>query len=116
MGPDSYLTLHDRLSNTSQPHNVLVQLILDFGWLGTGIILLCAWRLLSSIMYKPSRLSASCKLPYLLSTFIIAYIVFSLFDGLFYYPLPMLHFIAVVAILYSITKQANAASEPNRHG
>ena len=112
MGPDSFVLIHDRLSGTSQPHNVLVQLILDYGWLGTSIILFCALRLLGPLLFRESPQRPESKLPFLLSCFIVSYTVYALFDGMFYYPLPMLHFIVVVAILFNLTAAAIPPSDP----
>lgn len=107
MGPGSYLWTNDLQFGTVQPHSVIVQLIIEYGYLGGSIILLCCCYFLYTL-YKSNKVAEHLKIEHFcLCCFFTAYLIYSLVDGLFYHAFPMLHLAIIIPIWFSISNSLN---------
>lgn len=86
----------------SQPHNAIVQFIMDFGYLGAAVFCFLMFRVLKPFFVQLSLSHENEPLRRSLVSFVIAYLLYALTDGLFYHPYPMLHFSIIVAILAAV--------------
>ncbi|WP_159287754.1 O-antigen ligase family protein [Zhongshania aliphaticivorans] len=100
-GPEAFLRLKVRMGGIVQPHNFVVQFLLEFGVVGSFgvmIMLLSSFRIyITSILTK--RLMAAG----LLGAFLISQFVFALVDGIFYHIVPLTMYLIIAAYLYQLT-------------
>lgn len=96
LGPEGYRWTIDALPSIAQPHNVVVQLFVEYGYFGGGIILVLVLGFIVWCATAKLKDKAQQELHFLLSAFIYSYILFALVDGLFYHTIPMLHLVLVV--------------------
>jgi len=93
-GPDGYWLSGCCGRTLLQPHNVVLQLLLDIGLVGCSILLLligCAVRRLGPTRARVERVLAS-PTRVVLAGLLGSYLAYGLIDGLFYHPLPLMHF------------------------
>lgn len=103
MGPGSYLWTDNVQFGTVQPHSMIIQLIIEYGYLGGSVILMCCCYFLYPL-YKSNMVAEHLKIEHLcLCCFFAAYLVYSLVDGLFYHAYPMLHLAIIIPIWFSIS-------------
>jgi len=100
-GPSSAVWLFKGTDHSyaSQPHNAVIQFIMDYGFLGASIICFLMYKMIKNFYIRFSLSSSNELLRRSLASFVAAYIVYALTDGLFYHPYPMIHFAIIVAVL-----------------
>ena len=113
-GPDGYRLLPSRIHGQIQAHSSLFQLIVEFGWVGGMIILAVFWRFFRQF-YTGTRLFVGAGTPEHLRlcmlSFISAFFIYSLIDGLLYHGLPLAHFAILTAMLASLSFPARDSVE-----
>jgi O-antigen ligase len=78
-----------------QPHNFVLQLLLDFGVVGCSILVLLSGYALKRLGgLRKLAVLVCCASPVnsVLACLLAAYLAYSLVDGVLYHPLPMMHF------------------------
>ena len=99
-----------RHANAIQPHNVLMQVLLAWGFIGLicilSLTLPLAWRTITIVRKSPGELAA----PFVAMASLAAY---SLFDGTFFHVLPLALFAAFLGITLA-PLSAREASGPER--
>lgn len=104
-GPDGFFAIRKQIDITRglvQPHGVLIQLVLEFGWLGGTVVLAVLWRCYRRMYQGLTLLTTKTgleKQKALMLALISAYFIFSLIDGLFYHALPIAHFCVFTALV-----------------
>ena len=111
LGPNGFSWSEGAIPETAQPHSSLIQLIIEYGWLGGGIILYRSWLFFAPMCRNLKHDTSSNKYRLCLALFFLVYLLYSLVDGLFYHVLPMLHLALLVPILFASTKQQFADRE-----
>ena len=91
-----------------QPHNVVVQFIMDFGFLGGAVLCFLAAKMLVRLSVKFNVSSRDELLRRSLFAFVLAYSIFSFSDGLFFHPLPMMNFAVVLTLLLALHSSIEA--------
>ncbi|MBT8114631.1 MAG: O-antigen ligase family protein [Arenicella sp.] len=109
-GPGGFQQIPGTPTYASQPHSFPLQLVIEFGWLGGAVIALCLIRLLLKVFMPRggSIDAADVELALVLKCAVIAYLVFSLVDGLFYHPIPLIHFAVIFAALTACNRRCYA--------
>lgn len=102
-GPDAYI--HSRCCNPTlaQPHNFVLQYLLEFGIVGCTILAALAWVLVRerwSAVARPDRLLGRPELAGL-AALLVGFLAYSSIDGLLYHAIPLVHFAVFVALLLS---------------
>ena len=92
----------------AQPHNSVVQFIMDFGFVGAAILLFLFAKALKqmSVKFNPSLDNELLRRSLL--SFVFAYLLFSLTDGLLYHPLPMANFAIILILLLALQSSIEA--------
>ena len=85
-------------------HNVIIQLILEYGYLGASIILYAAYKLFKPLMYFPKMIDDNERLRRMVLSFIVSFSVYSLFTGLFFHTLPIFQFSLMAIVLFALDK------------
>jgi O-antigen ligase len=101
-GPEGYQLSGCCNPNVVQPHNSVLQILLEFGVLGLVVF---AW--VAIVVFGPRVRAITLHTPRLernsidstLLAILAGFAGFSLIDGLFYYPVPLVHFALVCALL-----------------
>jgi O-antigen ligase len=86
----------------AQPHNSVVQFVMDFGFLGAAILIFMFAKALHKLTVKFNPALDNEPLRRSLVCFVLAFLVFSLTDGLLYHPLPMTNFFLILAVLVAL--------------
>lgn len=102
-GPDGYRTSECCTRQVVQPHNVLIQLLLESGLVGLAAAIWLVWKSFRqsiSDLMKDRALNRSCETQVCLAGTICGFFVYSLIDGLFFHAVPLLVF-AIITALFS---------------
>ena len=111
-GLDAYWTSRCCWKGSVQPHNTLVQWLMEFGVLGTGAVLWAFWCLFGKrLVLAFAQGTSAPELASLLSLF-AGIFVFGLVDGMFYHAIPLLMFAILCTLLYRATDSADLAAPP----
>jgi O-antigen ligase len=101
-GAEGYQTSRCCNPNLVDPHNSILQILLEFGTLGLVSLVTASiavfWPRVREIVFRTPRLERD---PIEATTLAIlaGFAGFSLIDGLFYYPIPLVHLALVCAVL-----------------
>lgn len=89
----------DRL--VAQPHNFILQLLMQFGLVGNALLVALAWRAVRFLGGPRAVIAQARATPQalLLVAMLAAYLAFGLIDGLLYQPVPLLHFALFCGLL-----------------
>ena len=104
LGPDGFRYSEGVIPKTVQPHSSLIQLIVEFGWLGAAIIIYRSWSFIAPMCKGLGRNPSSHSTRIYLVAFLFAYLIYSLVDGLFYHVLPMVHLAFIMPLLFAFWK------------
>ncbi|NND80863.1 MAG: O-antigen ligase family protein [Gammaproteobacteria bacterium] len=96
-----------------QPHGIGPQLLIEFGWVGSLIILACLAELARRVWRQLSAGPVLDGHSKMLLCAIAAYLFFSMIDGLLFYRLPMHHLAVFLAIIIALSYKT--VSAPNQH-
>jgi O-antigen ligase len=112
-GPEGYQTSRCCNPNVVDPHNSILQILLEFGTLGLVALVMVAmaafWPRIREIAFRTPRLERD-PIDSAALAILAGFAGFSLIDGLIYYPIPLVHFALVCAIL--LATPAVAVSNP----
>ncbi len=107
LGPEGYRWSEGVLPGIRQPHNSVVQMLIEYGYFGGTVILLVICALAMPLFkIQDWRPSAQRNLHQGLNCFILAYLCYGLVDGLFYHLLPMLHLSFLIPIWFCLSKRS----------
>ena len=102
-GPEGYLftVSQERYPTTIQPHGLLAQIVMEWGWVGAILFLLLLADVIAPAFYRSWQQHE--KNGVLIGSFgtLVAILVFSLIDGVLYHPRSTLLFCVVLALLLS---------------
>ncbi len=99
-GLDGYRMSNCCLYGTVQPHNVLVQWVVEFGVIGASVVLgACWWIVGKRLTHVITSGGSNPNLAALLSVS-NGFFAFGLVDGLFYHVIPLLLLAILCALLY----------------
>lgn len=99
-GLDGYRVSRCCLKGSVQPHNTIVQWLMEFGVIGTCAVLWVFWRIIGKRLAQSlSHGRTNPNLTALLSL-IAGLFVFGLVDGVFYHAIPLLLFAILCTLLY----------------
>lgn len=100
-GPNGYVLSGCCNRSVAQPHNSILQLLLEFGVLGLVALIWSAVRLfgprIRETVYQTPRLDRD-PLQVGALAILAAFAAFSLIDGLLYFPVPLVNFALVCAV------------------
>lgn len=118
-GPEGYVTSRCCSDDFVQPHSFLLQLMLDFGVIGTFLLAALTWVLLRGFgswaqWYRALRTDGEVSLP---AAVLAAYFVYGLVDGMLYHAVPLLLLALLVALLLAAMHRCglDATASPARH-
>ena len=111
-GPGGFKQIPDTPLFAVQPHGVFPQVLVEFGWVGGSLLLLCLLQLGRQIVAKIRNSGEIPHLAVLYICAIAAYLTYALVDGNLYYPQPMSQFAVLVVGLIVI---ANNPKLENLH-
>ena len=101
-GPNGYVISGCCNRNVAQPHNSVLQLLLEFGIVGFVTLTWAAMRMVGprvrNIVLRTARLDRDPVQAAALAI-VVGYAGFSLIDGLLYFPVPLINFALVCAVL-----------------
>lgn len=102
------------IGGTVQPHNLILQLLLEFGLVGTVLLGALAADILLRHAQAPGWRGAILESPDLqaLAAILAGFTAFGMIDGLFYYPVPLIHFATLTGLLLAYTR--HRPSKPAR--
>lgn len=102
-GPEGYLISRCCNPYTVQPHNSVLQILLEFGALGLlaigSVALGWLWSPIRSAIAAIRRRDLDPGKVVLLAT-MVGFVAFSSIDGLFYHSIPLLHFVIIAALFF----------------
>jgi O-antigen ligase len=102
-GPEGYLISRCCNPYTVQAHNLILQLLLEFGVLGLFAIGSVAigwfWPAIGPAISSIRRRDLDPGKGVLLAT-LVGFVAFSSIDGLFYHSIPLLHFVIIAALFF----------------
>ena len=105
LGPNGFRWSEGAIPPAIQPHSSLIQLIVEYGWLGGSIILYRCWLFFAPLCRDLRSNNINERYRLCLVAFFLSYLLFSLVDGLFYHVLPMLHLAILIPLLFALTEQ-----------
>lgn len=103
-GPDGFVAIRCCGWHNVQPHNVVLQLLLEFGVVGTVGLMALTWRLLrgfGAVTQWHARLRHDAQAQGLFAV-LVGMLVFSLVDGTLYHAVPLLHAAALAGLLFAV--------------
>lgn len=110
LGPDGFV--RSRLYHGAvQPHNSIVQALMEFGILGVGLLLYLVWNLLRLTWRAAYVLRAEKSEVVWLSCALLSLFFYSLFDGILYHGHALLICVLLGAYLYAAAV-GNSAEKP----
>jgi hypothetical protein len=109
-GPDAYVRSGCCNRWVRQPHNWVLQVLMEFGIAGLCALAFLARRTISRLGGACSVAGLVCSSPAntVLGAMIGAYLAYGLLDGLFYWPMPLLHFALFCGLLGAGLHQSRA--------
>lgn len=96
------------------PHNFVMQYVVEFGFLGTAILLYIMLKFFAGLYPNSANKTGASGIYKSLFAFVCAYYFFALFDGLFYHPLPMLHLAILVALMVAFKAEDGSLARAAR--
>ncbi len=110
-GPEGYLYTVSQASypTTIQPHGLLAQIVMEWGWVGAILFLLLLADVIAPAFYRSSRQHGSNSVLIGSLGTLVAILVFSLIDGVLYHPRSTLLFCVVLALLFSELSDNNTS-------
>ena len=113
-GPNGYILSGCCNRSVAQPHNSILQLLLEFGVLGLVTLTWAAVSLFGprvrQVVYQTPR-SGRDPLQVAALGILAAFAAFSLIDGLLYFPVPLVNFALVCAVF--LAAPSSCSSRPN---
>lgn len=123
-GPDAFLRLNIMKPVQGEggllpmvlphPHNFIIQWLLDFGLLGTSV-LLAVWGAVCLKCVRVLRAHGPLDFSTMVAALLLAFTVYGLVDGLFYQPVPLVFTTICAAYLHTLnaqrTQHANLGSK-----
>lgn len=112
-GADGYRLTEWVTLGTVQPHNIIVQFLVEFGLLGCALIALLLYKSFyepTRQLFKPGRASQAAVTSRLILACLGGIGVYAMADGLLYHAIPMI-LIAIILALYSV--MLNEDSRPH---
>lgn len=88
----------------AQPHNVVLQLLMQFGFVGNALLVALAWRAILYLGGVRVILARVCATPEatVLASMIAAYTAYAMIDGVLYHPAPMLYLSVFCGLLSAV--------------
>lgn len=108
-GPDGFLYWWAAVSsaNIVQPHNFVVQWLLEFGVIGAAGLMALLGKLLLLCLGE-MRNARGTTAPAIVSALLVSLVIFALFDGNFYHGIPLAMFLLLAAYLVSVSGKGRA--------
>ncbi|RBP53095.1 O-antigen ligase family protein [Arenicella xantha] len=100
-------------SFASQPHNVFVQITMDYGFVGACVLIWIVCSLYIPIVINVIKESHSVGYGGALLAILAGYAAYSLTDGVFYHPYPLLHFTIISVLLFSLENRGYCKDIPS---
>lgn len=102
-GPEGYYFSRCCNPRTIQPHNFVLQLLMEFGFIGCALLICCAFKTLrnfggSALLLKRAFVRRDIGL---LVSILSGFMMYAMIDGLLYHAIALLHFSLLVALLLS---------------
>jgi O-antigen ligase len=93
LGPEGYLLSGCCDRTVAQPHNFVLQILMEFGAIGFLLLLALLWRLVRRYggWRSMTRLVLAHPNLTVLACMILSYLAYALIDGVLYHPLPLIH-------------------------
>jgi len=95
----------------SHPHNLVLQLLMQFGLVGSALLVALLWsavRLMGGLRRVLTLIFATVD-NRALAAILVAYVAFGMIDGLFYREVPMIHFAMFVGLFAAGLHRARAS-------
>ncbi len=102
-GAEGYITSRCCNPHVSQPHNFILQFLLEFGLVGVALMVATAWAMIRTCGgVKALWVNLHSEPGFLaVSSVLAGFFAYALIDGLFYYAIPLTHFALFAALLLS---------------
>lgn len=109
-GPEGYWLSECCSREVLQPHNFVLQFLLEFGIVGCLMFTLLAWRFVVHLggLRRTTQLLLASDGNRTVSCLVCAYLAYSLIDGTLYHPLPMLLFALFAGLLAAGVQRARS--------
>ncbi|MCD6733189.1 MAG: O-antigen ligase family protein [Burkholderiaceae bacterium] len=102
-GPEGFLGSRCCNSRVAQPHNFVLQFVLEFGLIGSGLMIFTAWamvRACGGLALIRANLSSDSGLLSLCAV-LFGFMTYAMIDGLLYHAIPLTHFALFAALLFA---------------
>jgi O-antigen ligase len=104
----------------AQPHNFVLQLLMQFGIVGNALFLALGWRAIRYLGGTRALLVRARAAPEgaVLASMIVAYLAYGFIDGLLYHPAPLLHFALFCGLFAATLRPAplSGSMAPDQRG
>jgi hypothetical protein len=107
-GPDGYRTSQCCSRHNVQPHNSILQVLLESGLLGLGAAVMLIWRSFRRPVAELLRIRSSediDRTQALLVSILFGFFVYSLVDGLFFHVVPLVLFAIIAGLFFASSSQ-----------
>lgn len=106
LGPDAFIR-HEIAPGLVQPHNVIVQIVLEFGLFGLAVVGLLVVNFAKRCRHMVVDANASVLVTGAVSA-LLALLFYSMFDGIFYHASPFLASMLLIAFILSRDQRTEA--------
>jgi O-antigen ligase len=112
MGTEAYRITGCCDRRVAQPHNFVLQLLMQFGLVGSGLLAALCWRALRALggARRVAALVLASPENLALAAMLAAFLAFSCIDGLLYREVPLIHFAVLCGLFAAGLHRAREAS------
>lgn len=109
-GPEGYIMSRCCNPHVAQPHNFVLQFLLEWGVIGTGLMLLAAWSMIRFFGRGRVIVGALASDTGILGlvAVLLSFLAYATIDGLLYHAIPVVHFAVFVALFFAAVRPSSA--------
>lgn len=112
MGTEAYRITGCCDRRVAQPHNFVLQLLMQFGLVGSALLAALCWRALRALggLRRVAALTLASPENLALAAMLAAFLAFSCIDGLLYREVPLIHFAVLCGLFAAGLHRARESS------
>ena len=112
-GPEGYAVSRCCNPRTIQPHNFVLQFVMEFGLVGFSLLLCVACSLFGEVggFRSIARKARTDPQVGMLASILLGFLAYALIDGLLYHAIALLHFAVLTGLLFAALRSAQTSSQ-----